>query len=299
MKAEEIKFRCSSLGHLMAEGNRITEKQLARIVELQSKEKRTQLQSEELNTLIYKRDNPELSEGVKTHLVDIFVSAKYNRFSEISAKQLDKGNDTEEDSITIVSCITGKLFKKNEECLENDFIKGTPDLFTGKNIAEAETIRDTKSSWDAYTFFRAKNKPLNSLYYWQGTGYMALTKAKRCSIDYCLNNTPYHILRSLLLKEAYSHEERTPAWIELQIIANHTYDKKTFDEYIERHEVKIEDRNAEAVYKGFVEIPLKERHFNFEFDRKQSEIDRLYARIKECRDYMDEHLFKTELIETF
>lgn len=297
MNADEIKFRCSSLGHLMADGNKITDIQLAELLTLESKEKRTVNQEEKLKNLIHKRDNPELSEGVKTHLVDIFVSASYNRFSEVSAKQLDKGNDTEEDSITIVSCITGKLFKKNTETIQNEFIKGTPDLFTGESILDAETIRDTKSSWDAYSFFRAKYKPLNPLYYWQGTGYMALSGAKECSIDYCLNNTPVNLVRNLLIKESYNHDGRTPAWIELQTIANHVYDKKTFDEYIEGFEVKIEDQNANAVYKGFVEIPLKERHFNFEFKRSESEIKRAYTRIKECREYMNKHLFKSQLIE--
>ena len=297
MNADEIKFRCSSLGHLMADGNKITDNQLAELLSLELKAKRTDIQEEKLKNLIYKRDNPELSEGVKTHLVDIFVSAKYNRFTEISAKQLDKGNDTEEDSITIVSCITGQFFKKNEETLENEYIRGTLDLFRGENVRKAKQIRDTKSSWDAFSFFRAKNKGLNPLYYWQGNGYMGLTEAEECSIDYCLNNTPIHLVKNLLFKESYNHESRTPAWIELQILANHVYDKKTFDDYIERFEIKIEDQNANSVYKGFVEIPMKERHFNFEFKRKESEIKRIYSRVKEAREHMNKHLFKSQLIE--
>lgn len=239
-----------------------------------------------------------LSETTKTHLVDVFVSNKYNRFTEISAKQLDKGNEVEEDSITVVSRITGKFFKKNEESLSNEYIKGTPDLYVGESIREAEQIRDTKSSWDAYSFFRAKNKPLNSMYYYQGLGYMALTGAKSCSIDYCLNNTPYSLVEAELRKESYRHpENNTPEWVELQIIANHVYDETAFHNYVDMRGIKPSDSNALAVVMGFVEIPLKERHFNFEFKRDDEEIERLYQRIRDCREYMNNELFKETVYE--
>lgn len=294
--ADEILFRCSSLGHIMVDCGGITEKQLKTLSELQAKEKRTQIQEINLQDMIFKRDTkPELSSGIITHLIDVFVSNKYNRFAEIKAKQLDKGNDTEEDSITTVSRITKKLFKKNTEHLENEFIKGTPDLYDGADVYHAEIIRDTKSSWDAYTFNRAKFKELKDLYKWQGMGYMALSGAKKCFIDYCLNNTPYSLINKELHYESFNHSENdTPAWIELQIIANHVYDKKTFDEYILIRGINISDENAQAIYDGFVEIPLEERYFSFEFDRSDDDIKAIYERVKECREYMNKYLFKVD-----
>jgi hypothetical protein len=262
MESNEILFRCSSLGHLMVKP---------------------------------KDKNETISESTKTHLVDVFVSNKYNRFTEISAKQLDKGNETEEDSITTVSRVTKKFFKKNEESLSNEYIKGTPDLYDGETIMTAKQIRDTKSSWDAYSFFRAKNKGLIPMYYWQGLGYMALTGAECCSIDYCLNNTPYSLVESELRKESYKHpENNTPAWIELQIIANHVYDENTFHQYVDQRGIVPNDSNSMAIVLGFVEIPLKERHFNFEFNRSNEDIERLYQRIRDCRVYLKEELFKEE-----
>jgi hypothetical protein len=264
MNADEIKFRCSSLGHIMT-----------------SPQKKTEL----------------LSETTKTHLVDIFVSNKYNRFTEIKGKYLDKGNDVEEDSITVVSRLTGTVFQKNEEHIENEFIKGTPDLFVGSDIRNAEVVRDTKSSWDAYTFFRAKNKPLDPKYFWQGTGYMALTNAKKCFIDYCLNNTPYYLLQAELRKESYNHEDNnTPTWMDIQIIANHVYDEKTFHEYMLRFGIHADDDNSLAVVNGFVEIPLKERHFSFEIQRDEDIIKSVYQRVKDCRSYMNKYLFNEELV---
>jgi hypothetical protein len=233
-----------------------------------------------------------LSETTKSFLVDVFVSENYNRYNEISGKYLDKGNDVEEDSITTVSRITGKFLKKNEDSLSNEFIKGTPDLFVGDFIESAEIIRDTKSSWDAYTFFRAKNKGLLDAYKWQGTGYMWLTGAKKCFIDYCLNNTPYHLVESELRRESYNHPEGdTPAWIELQIIANHVYDFATFNDYIHARGIVLVDDNSKSVFNSFIEIPLKQRHFSFEFDRDENEIEELKEKIIECRKYINENLF--------
>lgn len=254
-----ILFRCSSLGHIMTES----------------------------------KPKGGLSVGCKTHLIDVYVSNKYNRHTEINGAMLDKGNETEESSITIVSRITKEFYKKNEQHLKNDFIKGTPDLFKGESISKAEIIRDTKSSWDVFTFNRAISKELDDKYYWQVMGYIALTGASKAYVDYCLNNTPYHLVEGELRKESYRHEGNdTPAWIELQLIANHVYDKATFDLYISSRGIAISGEREKAIYHGFVEIPLKERHYAFEVPRSDEAIQAIYDKVKVCREYMNTNLFK-------
>lgn len=262
MNADDILFRCSSLGHLMVEP---------------------------------KNKSELISETTKTHLVDVYVSNKYNRFTEINSLVLDKGNDVEEDSITIISRRRKEFMKKNEIHLRNAFIKGTPDLFKGEEIYKAEIVRDAKSAWDAYTFYRSKYKPVEKMNYWQLQGYMALTGAKSGSIDRCLTNTPYHIVEGLLRRQSYNHPGMdTPAWIELQVIANHVYDMETFQKYIDQRGVNIRtDSNSQAVFMGFVEIPIEDRHFAFEFERNDTDIERLYDKIKLCRNWMKENLFNT------
>lgn len=299
MSADEILFRCSSLGFLMTSGNgELTEIQKLRITELSCKPKLTEKQELELGKLVYKRNHPELSETTKTHLVDVFVTEKYGRHTEIHGKQLDKGNDTEEDSITVISRITKQFFKKNEEQLRNKWIKGTPDLFKGEVIRKAKQVRDAKSSWDIFTFNRAISKALDPRYKWQGTGYMWLTGADVCYIDYCLNNTPYQLIDRELRLESYKHPEgATPNWIEAQIIANHTYDRKTFEEYIQRRGLSIAgDENCMAIFHGFVEVPIEERHFAFTIERNENDILKLQERIEDARSWMNEHLFKSNLL---
>ncbi len=316
---DEILFRCSSLGHLMTEPKGksnyekwedaciLLGKTKAQYDALKTKDGKMGIgylsKISELEKTIPELEKvkniKQLSESTISHLVDVFVSREYNRFYEIKAKVLGKGNDTEEDSISVVSRITKKFYKKNEQHLKNEFIQGTPDLFDGAVITNAEEIRDTKSSWDAFTFHRSKHKPLQMLYYWQMQGYMALTGAKVAYVDYCLNNTPYEIVEDELRKESYNHANaETPIWIELQIIANHVYDKKTFDKYIKQRGIYIdaiegkEKENAMAVYYGFVEISLEKRHFSFKVERNESDIERLYARIKDCRIWIKENMYK-------
>jgi len=261
--ANDLLFRCSALGYLMKDPKTIKAKEAG-----------------------------ELAEGVKTHLVDVYVAAKYERHEEISSKYLEKGNTTENESITTVSRMTKKFFKKNEETLQNEFIKGTPDLFIGESIDKANHIRDTKSSYSVYTYNRSISKELSDLYYWQVQGYMALSGAKVANVDFCLNNTPFNLIESELRRESYKHlEGNTPNWIDLQIAANHIYDTKTFNEFIERSGIYPSDENSKAIVNGFVEIPLKERWFTFEVKRNDDDIQRLYERIKQCRTWINKRYF--------
>lgn len=261
MDANTLLFRCSSLGYLMTDP---------------------------------KSKSETLSETTKTHLVDVFVSNKYKRYEETYSKFFEKGNDTEEESITTVSLVTGKFFKKNEQHLSNEYIMGTPDLYEGESILKAETIHDTKSSWSVYTFMRNKSKKLDPKYYWQMHGYMTLSGAKNAYIRHCLNNTPYHLVMREINKLQYDYPDgKVPFVDELQVICNHVYDRKTLDEYIQKRGLFSNSKTYDSIYESFVEIPLKERHFAFHVERNDNDIDRLYERIKECRKWISENLLKS------
>lgn len=318
--ADDILFRCSSLSHLMVDPQGKTNYEkwedacvlLGKVQSdydnLKTKDGKRGIgylaKIEELKTAIpqleKKKHIKELSESTKTHLVDVYVSHVYGRFTEIKAKMLDKGNDVEEDSITAISRHYKTFLRKNEAHLKNEYLKGTPDLFEGESIMNAKIVRDAKSSWDIFTFNRAKHKELDRKYYWQLQGYSALTRAKELSVNFCLINTPYYLVEGEMRRESYNHEDgNTPNWIELQIIANHVYDKPTFEKYISRRGIDINtDDKCKAVYYGFVEVPLSERHHPFEFERNDDDIDRLYQRIKECRTWMNENLFNNSPTQT-
>jgi hypothetical protein len=224
-------FRCSSLGHIM----------------VGSKEK-----------------SDPLGESCKAHLVDVFVSQKYGRQTEIVNKYVEKGLAVEEDAITLYSRVNKTMFFKNDERLTNNFIQGEPDLFIGKEIRRAHTIIDVKSSWDLFTFNRVRTKPLNKLYYWQAQGYMALTGAKNYRLAYCLINTPEIMIQD---------EVRKMMWK----MAVTTEDNPIFQEAREELEKSMR----------YDDIPMNERIIEFNFERNDRDIEAMYNKIGFCRKYLN------------
>lgn len=224
-------FRCSALGHLMTKPVSKADKEAG-----------------------------NLSEGAKTHLVDVYVQNKYGRQSDIFNKYIEKGLMVEEDSITLYSRVKKTFFKKNERHLHNDFIKGTPDLFTGIEITAADSIIDLKSSWDIYTFFRVHTKEINNLYYWQLQGYMALTGASKATLAYCLVNTPESIINDEKRRLLYKMNESD----------------------------KVYEEACKELDKSMVfdDIPLSERLIEFTVERCNEDIELLYKKIEKGRLFL-------------
>lgn len=229
-------FRCSSIGHLMTEPKSKAAK-----------------------------DRGDLSEGAKTHLIDIYVSRKYGRNTDVTSKYIEKGLSVEEDSITLFSRVKKKFYKKNAEHITNDFIMGTPDLFEGTSILKATHIVDIKSSWDIFTFFRNLTKDINNIYYWQLMGYMALTGARSATLAYCLVNTP-----ELMIMD----EERKLMY---RMNAGTTENP----DYIEA----CDELRKLAIYD---DISINERVIEFHVDRDEDEIERIYNKVKKGREYLQE-----------
>lgn len=205
-----------------------------------------------------------LSETCKTHIIDLHVAHKYNRHDDIFNKYVEKGTMVEEDSITLYSRVKKNYFKKNDKRLSNNYINGEPDLFTGIEIAEADTIIDIKSSWDLYTFFRAKYAKVNPHYYWQLQGYMALTGASKSTLAYCLVNTPEVIIGDEKRKLMYRMDRRDESDI-LYVKACEEMDKNM----------------------RFDDIPIADRFFEFDIPRDDEAIGKIYKRIDDIRTYYD------------
>jgi len=237
MNANEILFRCSSLGYIMTEPRSKSEL---------------------------------LSESCKTHLVDKFVSVKYNRATDIQNKYITKGLAVEEDSITLYSRWSKTFFKKNEENIKNEFISGTPDLFTGVAIYDADLIIDVKSSWDIFTFFRTTQDKLNKMYYWQLQGYMALTGAKTARLVYCLVNTP----------EPLIYDEKNKLKWKMGVI-----NPDTDDDY----NAACDELDRAMRYD---DIPMDERVNEITIERNEDDIQKLYDKIPVCRNWMNQYMFK-------
>lgn len=173
MLFNDYKFRCSGLGHIMTEPRRKKE---------------------------------FMSETAKTYLKDIFIEEQYGRKWDFISKYTEKGNYAEEDSLTLVTNNRKKLYIKNKETLENDFIKGTPDIIT------EDSVIDIKTCWDLRTFISKDSVEKN--YWWQLQGYMYLTGKTQAELIYTLVNTPEHIVVGEKMKRMYQkgYEEGSFEW---------------------------------------------------------------------------------------
>lgn len=237
----KILFRCSSLSKLMTEPKTKADKEAGL-----------------------------LSETTKSYLVDMYVAATYGRQKEFSNKYVEKGLMVEEDSITLYSRIKKEFFQKNEELIQNNFIKGTPDLFVGKSIKKANVIIDIKSSWDIFTYFATYTKDINKDYWWQLQGYMALTGASSARLAYCLLDTP----------EMLISDEKRKLMYKMGAVTNES------PEYIEA--CKEIDFSMK-----YGDIPLEQRLNEFYIERDDEAIAKLYKKIDLAREFLIN--FKDEL----
>jgi hypothetical protein len=233
---EHIKIRCSSLGYLMTEPRGKKEK-----------------------------DAGELSETAKTHLTDVYVSERYGRNTDITTKYTEKGLMVEEDSITLYCRLKKKFLKKNEQMVQNPYIKGTPDLYEGMDILAADKITDIKSSWDLYTFSRVRTKPINDQYWWQLQGYMWLTGAKTSTLAYCLVNTPEILI---------SDEKRRLLW-KMGVISE---EDSTYQQACEELDKAMR----------FDDIPMEERVIPFQIERDDAAIAMIAAKVMKGRQFLQE-----------
>lgn len=276
MDFSNFKFRCSSLGYIMADtkeksnAEKYTEALESRVKKLDALSKCTEkavktreklenelydldLKIEELEAI---KDIPTLSDTCKTHLCDVYTSQKYNRREDIKSKYLEKGLLMEEDAITQYSLLTGAFHKKNGERRENDYITGEMDF-------EDETYAiDTKVNWSIFQFTRTVAKPIKPLYHWQLDGYMWLWGKQKGKLVYALLDTPEHLVvmeeKKLLYDFVGTEEDYKEACAELR--RNHTYS----------------------------DIPLEEKIRTFEVEYDEERIGKLQQRVIACRQFLQD-----------
>ena len=154
----EILFRCSSIGKLMTEPKT-------------------------------KAEGP-LSVGAKTYIRQLAAQEIFGVDFEVSSKQMEKGILVEPESIALINRVRSLALTKNTERKKNEFITGEADLFD----AQRNRGHDAKSSWSAATFPILPIDCEDKLYEWQMRGYMALWDASEWEVNYCLINTPEHLI---------------------------------------------------------------------------------------------------------
>ena len=203
------------------------------------------------------RSGNGLSETTKTYLNEVFIEQFFGIKKDIHSKYIAKGLQVEESSLDLFAKVSDEVYFKNEQLFKNDFIMGTPDIITD------DMVIDLKSSWSLFTFFEAKNSPLNKMYYWQLQSYMALTGKDKAQLVYCLIDTPFQLIED---------EKRKLMW-KMGLIDESPECEEAFDEIEKSH--------------SFSHIPDENRTFTISIDRNNSDIELLYDKVKICRKYIN------------
>jgi hypothetical protein len=229
-----FKAHCSSLGTVM-QITSLTDNQLQKVAEYSIKEKLTDKQRDELNSLIIRRDNPDLMEGGKTLLREWYAYQVGLDKGKQFLKEAQKGVVMEDTTIELLDDVIfgSQGLVKNIDFFNNDFIQGTPDVIGD------DFIVDAKSPWDSKTFYNKLIETVDKDYVWQIKGYCVLKNKPKGILGYGLVNTPTYAclmasfqgkpFEQLDFESTYEHIEESQRVIAYDI------------PILESDEVKIED----------------------------------------------------------
>lgn len=221
----DYKFRCSSLGTIMTND----------------------------------RSGKVMGETCKKYLLELWIEETYGRVRDFTNKYMEKGTMVEEESMTLYCVQRKKMFIKNQEYFENEFICGHPDI-----IDTAEVI-DLKSCWDLFTFYSKFQEKISKDYDFQLQGYMELLKKDRARLAYVLVDTPASLIEREKSKLRYQMTD--------------VIDHDTNPAYMQAA-AQIEKNCT------FGDIPEKDRWFEFKLEKKP--IQPVYDRVIECRAFLND-----------
>ncbi|MDH2051195.1 hypothetical protein [Achromobacter marplatensis] len=180
----DIKFRCSSIGKLMANP-----------------------------TAAAIKAGEVLSVGAKTYIRELAQQEILGVDFEFSGKEIQKGLEVEDQSIALLNRVRGLSLVKNAERRTNEWLTGECDLYH----AERRRGHDLKSSWSAKTFPGWLVDAIDSGYEWQMRGYMMLWDADQWEVNYALVDTPERLIGfepiQMHLVSHIPEHQRLTSWI--------------------------------------------------------------------------------------
>ncbi len=217
----------------------------------------------------YKNDELPLSDGTKSFCSSLYADVKYGKWNptkDIGNKYTEKGKKAEQESIKLVSILEGVLYEKNELLIQNDFLKGTPDIIVGDDPYNAEKIVDVKTPWDCETFFANLNDDdLPLQYFYQMQGYMAVSNAPVAEVHFCLVDLPDYMWQ----------QQSNNLFRRMEAVTEEDVDFKIAQAQLFRN-------------LNFGDMQPTERRIKFTVDRDEEIIQKIYSQVEKCRPYLQE-----------
>lgn len=207
----------------------------------------TEIMEKDLAELIKKKENPQLPDGVKSYLQQWYLEKKYDRKKEWFNKFVEKGLQVEDQAIDMLSVhLNGGIqLKKNETYYQNEFIHGFPD------VVHEDTVYDTKSAWDIFSFpFFEKESP-DPKYDWQLQGYMSIAEKEKAQLVYCLIDTPNALIDLELKKLYYQSGGRAEDWnpeTHVALRVNYKFDDIPFEHKIKVYQIKRDEQKINQIF---------------------------------------------------
>lgn len=178
---------------------------------------------------------------------------------ELNNKYVKKGLMTEEEAIQFASKYYGwKGVVKNTERKTNEFITGEADIVLDEGIV------DIKSSWSRNSFPLFDDEVPSNNYAWQGLGYMSLWNKNQFQLTYVLMDAP-------------------------EILIDREANYKRIELGLDEVDAELwEDVKRTMIYSH---LPDELRIKSFVFERDNNLIESIYARVEECRKYIEQSNF--------
>jgi hypothetical protein len=253
----------------------------------------TPAQQDKFNEYSALEKDKSLPVGVQSYLKKLYREVTYNRRKKLESKYILKGNLQEEEAITMYSLFTGEIFMNNKERVNNEYITGEYDMYSGDDIDHITEGYDTKCSFDLSTFpFPEDSLDIN--YYYQNMSYMWLSGSDKWTTVYCLTNTPDKMLKDMIYREDFRWDgDDAPMSAKLDILNTNVFDDETFATMMMIHdcapdpESETED-NMKCVdtVLNFVPMELKERIVEKVVYRDEAVITEMKLRVKLCRKFL-------------
>lgn len=228
---QDFKCRCSAITQMMSNASGqapLSENQIARIKDLESKQKRTEKQESELTELVLRRDRPSseivLGDTCIGYLMQHYAWVTQKMVSvstEMDIDYLNKGKIQEKDGIALLSIADGVEYSKYEgERIHNGYLTGLPDIFLGEEIYKATKITDLKNIWDYPGFLKKINSKIEPCNQVQIQGYMDISGANEGEVAEVLTDMPETIINDYRRRLFYKMQnlgtavtDESPAYI--------------------------------------------------------------------------------------
>jgi len=190
---DSIRFRASSWGSLLAEPQSKADKEAGK-----------------------------LGLSCQKELLKIYRKVVYDwDEDDITTPAMEKGTLGQTESILMYSRVMGEFFQENSENLQNEWFTGTPDVYLGKSIHEADVVDDMKNSFLLSNFIDKTVETVTPAQKCQLNVYYSLTGASGGNIVHTLISLPDELFQKecqkLLWKMANNGEiatEYSPLYLE-------------------------------------------------------------------------------------